>query len=173
MIRRATKNDIAQIADIYDKILELEEKGKAHTGWKKNIYPTEKTAQDALIKNELFVLEEDGRILAAARINQEQVPEYAYCHWTYSAPDSEVMVIHTLVVDPDSSGSGIGSKFVHFYEELALKCGCRYLRMDTNENNTAARALYKKLGYSEIGVIPCAFNGITGVQLVCLEKKLG
>lgn len=173
MIRRATKNDIAQIVAIYDKILVLEEKGNAHTGWKKNIYPTEKTAQDALMKNELYVLEEDGRILAAAKINQEQMPEYAYCHWTYSASDSEVMVIHTLVVDPDSSGSGIGSKFVRFYEELALECGCHYLRMDTNENNTAARALYKKLGYSETDVIPCVFNGIAGVQLVCLEKKLG
>ena len=173
MIRRATKNDISQIAKIYDKILELEEKGKAHIGWKRNIYPTEKTAQDAFMKNELFVLEEDGRILAAARINQEQVPEYTYGHWTYAAPDSEIMVLHTLVVDPDASGYGIGSKFVRFYEELALECGCHYLRMDTNQINTAARALYKKLGYSEIGVVPCAFNGIPGVQLVCLEKKLG
>ena len=173
MIRRAAKNDIAQIVDIYHKILELEKNGKAHTGWKKNIYPTERTARDAFIKNELYVLEEDGRILAAARINQEQVPEYTYCHWTYDAPDSEVMVIHTLVVDPDFSGSGIGSKFVSFYEELALKCGCHYLRMDTNADNAAARALYKKLGYSEIDVIPCIFNGIAGVQLVCLEKKLG
>lgn len=173
MIRRATKNDIAQIADIYDKILELEEKGKAHIGWKRNIYPTEKTAQDAFMNNELFVMEEDGRILAAARINQEQVPEYAYCHWTYDPPDSEVMVLHTLVVDPDSSGCGIGSKFVRFYEELALEYGCHYLRLDTNKINTAARGLYKKLGYSEIDVIPCVFNGIAGVQLVCLEKKLG
>lgn len=172
MIRKAVKNDLAQIVNIYDKILELEEKGKANIGWKRNIYPTEKTARDALIKNELFVLEEDGRILAAAKINQEQVPEYVYCHWTYDAPDSEVMVIHTLVVDPDFSGHGIGSKFIRFYEELALKCGCHYLRMDTNQINTAARALYKKLGYSEIGVVPCAFNGISGVQLVCLEKKL-
>lgn len=69
-------------------------------------------------------MEEDGRILAAARINREQVPEYASCHWTYDAPDSEVMVIHTLVVDPDFSGYGIGSKFVRFYEELALEYGC-------------------------------------------------
>lgn len=172
MIRRATKNDIPWIVNIYGKIFEFEAKEKVCTGWKENIYPTEKTARDAFVKNELFVLEEDGHILAAARINQEQMPEYAYCQWTYNAPDSEVMVIHTLVVDPDFTGSGIGSKFVRFYEELALKCGCHYLRMDTNENNAAARALYKKLGYNEQDVIPCIFNGINGVQLVCLEKRL-
>jgi len=172
MIRRATINDIPQIVNIYGKIFELEKKGKAYTGWMENVYPTKETARDAFEKNELFVLEEGGRVLAAAGINREQMPEYASCQWAYNVPDCEVMVIHTLVVDPDSSGCGIGSKFVRFYEELALKCDCHYLRMDTNEKNAAARALYKKLGYNEQGVIPCVFNGIDGVQLVCLEKKL-
>ena len=32
---------------------------------------------------------------------------------------------------------------------------------------------YKKLGYTEIAVMPCVFNGIPDVQLVCLEKHLG
>ena len=32
---------------------------------------------------------------------------------------------------------------------------------------------YQKLGYTEIGIVPCVFNGIDGVQLVLLEKKLG
>ena len=28
------------------------------------------------------------------------------------------------------------------------------------------------LGYTEAGIVPCEFNGIAGVNLVCLEKKL-
>ena len=44
--------------------------------------------------------------------------------------------------------------------------------MDTNERNARARAMYKKLGYREIGVIPTVFNGIAGVNLVLLEKAL-
>lgn len=51
--------------------------------------------------------------------------------------------------------------------------GCKYLRMDTNEKNTNARRLYKKLGYREADILPCTFNGIEGVRLVCLEKMLG
>ena len=172
MIRRAIRNDIPEIVKIYNKILELEAEGKVHTGWQKNIYPTEKTALDALDKDELFVFEEDGCILAAAKINQKQEPEYANCQWTFDAPDSEVMVLHTLVVDPDVTGRGIGSKFILFYEELAIKCGCQYLRMDTNVINTTARELYKKNGFREQGIVSCVFNGIGDVQLVCLEKKL-
>ena len=43
---------------------------------------------------------------------------------------------------------------------------------DTNERNTRARAMYKKLGYRESDMVPCQFNGMDGVHLVLLEKKL-
>ena len=32
--------------------------------------------------------------------------------------------------------------------------------------------MYRKLGYKEIGIVPTTFNGITGVDLVLLEKNL-
>ena len=70
------------------------------------------------------------------------------------------------------SGRGRGTRFVAFYEDYARTHGCRCLRMDTNERNAAARALYKGLGYTEVSVVPCSFNGIPGVNLVCLEKIL-
>ena len=82
------------------------------------------------------------------------------------------MVLHTLVVDPAFAGRGCGKQFVAFYEEHSRACGCPYLRMDTNAKNAAARRLYSRLGYWEAGIVPCAFNGIPDVQLVCLEKKL-
>ena len=42
----------------------------------------------------------------------------------------------------------------------------------SNARNVAARGLYKKLGYKEIGIVPTEFNGIPDVQLVLLEKHL-
>ena len=59
-----------------------------------------------------------------------------------------------------------------FYEKYALEQGCPYLRMDTNVRNAAARRLYARLGYKEIGIVDCEFNGIAGVRLVCLEKSM-
>ena len=56
--------------------------------------------------------------------------------------------------------------------DYALENGSPYLRMDTNARNANARALYRKLGYREADIVPCVFNGIEGVQLVLLEKKL-
>ena len=187
MIRKARAADIDAIEKIYEKILTEEEAGRASIGWQRGVYPTRKVAEDALEKGTLFVLvleeageagcraaetAEAGRIAAAAKIDREIVPIYKECRWEYPAPDSEVMILHTLVVDPELSGRGYGRQFVKFYEDYALENGCRYLHMDTNEKNAAARRLYKSLGYTEPDILPCVFNGIEGVRLVCLEKKL-
>lgn len=172
MIRIAVRADLDEIAAIYDQTHTEEEAGRTAIGWKRTIYPTRQTAQDAISAEDMFVLETDGRIVAAARINQVQGPEYAGAGWHFDAPEEAVMVLHTLVVSPSAKGLGYGRRFVAFYENYALSQGCLYLRMDTNQRNLAARALYQKLGYIEVDVVPCVFNGICGVQLVCLEKKL-
>lgn len=136
------------------------------------MYPVEQTAKDAYERDDLFVCEEDGEILAAAIINQTQVDVYADGKWTYPAKDEEVMVLPMLVVDPQKGKRGIGKAFVAFYEQYATENGCKLLRMDTNEKNVRARVMYKKLGYNEADIVPCEFNRIPGVQLVLLEKRL-
>ncbi len=172
-IRKATKNDIDSIERIYENIHDEEEKGLAIIGWVRNIYPIRKTAEDALSRKDLFVMESENKIVAAAIINQIQVEEYRYASWKHSAEDNEIMVLHGLAVDPYQKKKGYGKAFVAFYENYAKQHNCIALRMDTNVRNTRARNLYKKLEYEEIGVVNCVFNGIPNVQLVCLEKYLG
>ena len=172
MIRKATQDDIPAIAAIYERIHDREEAGAGATGWKRGIYPTEATARAALNAGDLFVDERGGRIAAAARINREQVPEYALARWQCAAPADKIMVLHTLTVDPDAAGQGVGTGFVAFYEQYARAHGCFCLRMDTNEINAPARALYRRLGYREADIVPCDFNGVGKIRLVCLEKRL-
>lgn len=172
MFRKATWSDLDAISSIYDAIHDHEEAGLSTTGWVRSIYPTRQTAEQSIRAEDMFVLEENGKVLAAARINQTQGEEYRKVAWSCAVKDRKVMVLHTLVVSPDAAGQGLGSRFVGFYEDYAARQGCPYLRMDTNERNTAARALYQKLGYTEVSIVPCVFNGIEGVMLVCLEKIL-
>ncbi len=172
MIRKAKAEDLMSVAQIYEDILTEEEAGRAQIGWIRDVYPTADTAREAFERGELFVDEENGSVVAAGKINGEQMPAYAQVDWEYPAGENEVMVLHTLVVSPAKAGEGIGTRFVKFYENYALEHGCPYLRIDTNEKNVTARRMYKKLGYKERGIIPCVFNGIEGVHLVCLEKKV-
>lgn len=172
MIRKAVPDDIPSISAIYDAIHDQEEAGLACIGWQRGVYPTADTARDAVAAGEMYVLEAGGRVVASGRINREQMPAYAEVAWRYDAPDDRVLVLHTLTVDPSARGRGFARQFLAFYEDLALQWGCVALRIDTNEKNAAARAMYAKHGYVESGVIPCVFNGIPGVHLVCMEKRV-
>ncbi len=173
MIRKATPSDLDGIEKIYNALHELEEQGEGCTGWKRGIYPTRDTARASIEIGDMYVLEEKGEILASGRINTEQVDVYSTVAWEIKAEDDKVTVLHTLSVHPNARGRGLGTEFVRFYEEYAASTSRPILRIDTNERNKPARALYKKLGYREAEIVPCVFNGIEGVGLVCLEKKAG
>ena len=170
-VRKAREGDIDAVERIYDAIHAEEESGKLVTGWIRGVYPVRETAEKALERGDLFVMEEAGGIVGAAVINKAQVDVYSLGSWMHEAPDDEVCVLHTLVISPAEAGKGYGRAFVDFYESYALENGCTELRMDTNARNTAARAMYGKLGYTEIGTVPTVFNGIPNVQLVLLEKN--
>jgi len=172
MIRKANLADIPAIAAIYQDIHTQEECGALTIGWQRGVYPTQATAEAALARDDLYVAEADGAVLASAIINHVQVDVYADVPWAYEADGARVLVLHTLVVSPHAMHAGLGKRFVAFYEETARSLGCTVLRMDTNARNVRARAFYQKMGYREAGIAPCVFNGLEGVQLVCLEKRV-
>ncbi len=171
--RKAKEDDLDKIEQIYSDIHTTEEAGQVTIGWNRAIYPTRVTAEQALYRHDLFVSVDDNNVIVGvAIINQQQVDTYYEGDWRYPAEDSQVMVLHTLVISPKHFNKGYGTEFVRFYESYALENNCPYLRMDTNEINQGARSLYKKLGYEERGILPCTFNGIENVNLVLLEKSL-
>ena len=173
VIRKAVTADLDAVEAIYDQLHTLEEQKVIRTGWIRHVYPTRFTAEAALALGTLYVLEDEGAVRAAAKIDQEQPESYARARWTLQAELSAVLVLHTLVVDPTIARRGYGRAFVRFYEQEAARRGCTVLRIDTNETNAPARRLYASLGYREVGAVPCEFNGIPNVNLVCLEKAVG
>ncbi len=84
----------------------------------------------------------------------------------------ELGSLHTLVISPAARGKGYGRAFIRLYQEYAMQHGCTEFRIDTNERNLAARAMYSKYGYQEINVVSTVFNDIPGVNLVLLEKQI-
>ena len=171
-IRKSHEKDIDQIEAIYDRILAEEESWNAMIGWVRGIYPTRNTAEESHKRNNLYVMEDNGTVVATAIINQIQVPEYRLANWKHRVSDDNIMVLHTLIVDPEQKAKGYGKAFVAYYEDYARRNNCHELRMDTNIINSRARRMYANLGYDEVGVVDCVFNGISGVKLVCLEKYL-
>ena len=172
VFRKADINDLDAIERIYDRTHDAEEAGLTTTGWVRGIYPVRKVAEESLARDDMYVADYDGRVVATGIINKIQVNVYLDCDWEYKAPDDKVCVLHTLAVDPDARGLGIGPAFVGFYEEVAREWDCDVLRIDTNARNKRARNMYERLGYTETDIVPTVFNGIHGVDLVLMEKKI-
>lgn len=171
-IQKSTVNDIDSIAEIYNRIHDYTEKGFLHTGWIRDIYPTRLEAMEAHTRGELFVEEMEGRIVGSAIINKVQLEIYKNAPWKYFANSDEVMVIHTLTIDPAIKRCGLGNKFMEFYEKYAIQNSCKFLKLDTNEKNIEARKFYNKLEFNEIAILPTPFHNIGTVNLVLLEKEL-
>ena len=126
IIRKAKAGDLDAIEKIYNKILLKEEEGQLTTGWERGIYPRRETAKAALKRNDMFIIEDEGSIVGSGVINKDQLDVYAKAKWKFDAKNCEVMVLHTLAIDPDKSGRGYGKRFVKFYEDYGRKNGCKY-----------------------------------------------
>jgi ribosomal protein S18 acetylase RimI-like enzyme len=58
--------------------------------------------------------------------------------------------VKSMYVAPAARGRGLGRRLLERLEAIAAEHGCRAVRLDTASHMTAAIALYRDLGYSEI-----------------------
>jgi GNAT superfamily N-acetyltransferase len=56
-------------------------------------------------------------------------------------------LLEDLFVEKDARGSGLGRALVQAAVDRARERNCRRMELDTNETNTAARALYESFGF--------------------------
>ena len=173
MIRKAVAADLDAVDRLYNELHDAKEAGIIPVIWQRGIYPSRETALEALDREDLYVLEKDGRIIGSAVINQIQDEVYAGAPWLYDVPDEQVCVLHTLMISPAEFGRGYARAFLEFYESFAAEHGCTELRIDTNDRNLPAQTMYLRHGYQKIGTVPAkVFNGIPDINLVLLEKHL-
>jgi GNAT superfamily N-acetyltransferase len=108
----------------------------------------------------------DGTLEAAATFDGNQSAEYEPVPFEFGEP---CMVVHRLAVDPEIQRQGLARRMMDFAEALARESGCKAMRLDTCEDNSAALALYENRGYIRRGT--CRFPGRT-YTFVVMEKRL-
>ncbi len=172
MIRKATQNDIDSVADIYDRLIDFESKTVSYTGWKKGVYPTSHEPETAIPHATMYVYEENGKVSASMIINSNQADAYREMPWKYEARDEKVLVIHTLCVDPEQKGKGIGKAMVNFAKDYAKQNGFEVIRIDTGVTNLPAQRLYSKLGFETVGRKKVMHHGVLPIELLYLEYKI-
>ena len=149
----ASAGEMELVGKLYDSVNDYFEKhiNYCYPNWQKGKYPVLADAQRAFEDQTLYVLKAAEGILGSVIIDSFQHPEYKKIPWTLQAPDEDIMVIHTLVVDPDYRGQGLGEKLVRFGIDCCKKSGARAVRLDTHYKNIPARRLYEKCGFTSLG----------------------
>ena len=115
-----------------------------------SIYPDRKVIENDIEKKQLFVGTYESIITSAYVINQECDEQYLNGRWKY--PNSRYYVVHRLCVNPIFQNTGIGMKTMIHIENELKNIGIDTIRLDAFTLNPYALKMYKRLGYSTVGI---------------------
>ncbi len=128
-------------------------------------YPDRQTIEDDIRNQTMYGYMDDGVLCGMIVLNEMQSPEYAHVNWKYK--DDKPLVVHRLCVKPAYQGRGIATKLIIFSEEYAKERMYKNIRLDAFIQNPAAVGLYRKLNYTEVGVVEFRKG-----RFYCFEKHL-
>ncbi len=131
-------------------------------------YPTRSHYETDLSRGELYAAREEGHILGVVCLNSREAPEYASLPWRYPGP---ALVIHRMAVGPEAQGRGVGRALFTFAEAEAKARGLGTIRADTYACNTRMQALFRGLGYEDVGFVRFG-RPSREEEYPCFEKRL-
>lgn len=157
-IEMANAGDREEVLRLYKMQL-----GREFCPWNE-YYPEMDTIEFDLSRDALFVMREDGRIIAAFSIDlDEQVDELEF--WTKELlPGGE---ISRLAVHPDFQNQGIARQMLRRAMEVLKERGFRSIHFLVNSTNQKALRSYAALGFSTVGSL-----WMYEQPMLCYEKAL-
>jgi ribosomal protein S18 acetylase RimI-like enzyme len=88
-------------------------------------------------------------VVLLARVHGEYVG-MAICFLGFSTFHAKpLMNIHDFMVLPDFRDQGVGKALLKKIETIAIDLDCCKMTLEVQENNTAARRLYRRFGYKD------------------------
>jgi len=164
-IRLATLNDIAPIMELIAGVVPVMQ-ASGNFQWD-NTYPNAEVFANDVALNQLWVADVNGEIGGVIAITTDQNDEYAKIGWDIN---ETAIVTHRLAVSVDHHRQGIAEILLKQAEIVARELSIPILRIDTNSNNKATRALFPKLGYEFAGEVSFAFR--PNLRFYCYEKLI-
>jgi ribosomal protein S18 acetylase RimI-like enzyme len=114
------------------------------------VYPSRENSSQDITAGTLDVLCEHDTIIACITVDLQLDPMWQGLDWTVDGEPAAA--VHRLMVHPSKQGLGHAKRLMLHAEKIAMRRGCRSIRLDTFLQNPAAMALYPRLGYRRTGI---------------------
>ena len=113
------------------------------------LYPTAEDFELDIKKENLYLAEENEKIIALYVISGESDEAYNNAEWKY--PRETSLVLHRFCVSPSFQNRGIGKKVLNKIESQIKSMGYESIRLDVFTKNPYAQKLYRNNGYEVRG----------------------
>ncbi|MGH9378838.1 MAG: GNAT family N-acetyltransferase [Terriglobia bacterium] len=88
----------------------------------------------------------------------------------HETPAAEVHIV-TIDVTAEARRRGVGTLLIDAAEEWARARDCKYVSLETAEDNRAAQAFYQRRGYEKTGIIENYYEN--GASAWVMAKRVG
>jgi GNAT superfamily N-acetyltransferase len=97
------------------------------------------------------MLDDYARLIADGAVSVFEDADRTMAAIIVLVPQPDHLLLDNIAVRPDRQGHGLGRRLIAFAENEARRLGYTELRLYTHQKMTENIALYKRLGFAEIG----------------------
>jgi ribosomal protein S18 acetylase RimI-like enzyme len=172
--RQAEPGDTAAAQAAYRQIIDHLAATVDFPHWHTENHPTPAEVAAWIEAGDLYLALGDARekIAGVVVLNHDAPDAYEEASWAIEGTPEQVLVVHALGVSPDFLRQGVARFLVDASLDVARAKGCRVVRLDTYVENTPARELYARYGFTDLGVHTLHYEGTDLNQFHLFEYVL-
>jgi ribosomal protein S18 acetylase RimI-like enzyme len=114
-------------------------------------YPSPEAFKGDLKRGELWVLEQNDRIIGCMALSTAMDAEYKTVEWIGANGDNRY--VHRLDIHPEFQGRGYARQLMDYAEGRARSEGAISIRLDTFSQNRRNQHFYEQRGYTRLGSV--------------------
>ena len=166
LLTRGLTSDFDSVCALYARVTSaMHEKGIAQWNW--GTYPNADQIHKSIDAGTLYVVREGNTVVAAVTLDSTFEPAYDAVNWLFGGKPGK---FHRLCIAPEKQRQGLGRGMMGEMLAILRSQGCTALRCDTLVNNSAALALYQKIGMRIAGHI--RYSSLPDLRFAALEMRL-
>ena len=171
-IIKASEKQYSAVRAFYHSMIDGLKGTPYDLGWKKDIYPAPDFLMDSIHNGELYIMLDEGEIIASMVMNHECNDSYQEFQWPTKAQASEVTVIHALGVHTAYGGKGIGRQMMQFAIDTSQRNKQKVIRLDVLKGNLPAERLYSGMGFQKLHTLQMFYENTGWTEFELYEYEI-